>query len=121
MKKVIVLAFVIFFAEMCTGIPVGYFEAELTGSLGLPGSEALSEVVGFAAVFLVCFLFARMWAEHAVVRSVLALSVVAVVSVFLSLGSGAGLPPFLLAVVGVVSGLIAAAAGAAVGRSGSRR
>lgn len=119
MKKIIVLSFVIFFAEMCTGIPLGYFEAELTASLGLLWTGFLSEVVGFAAVFLVCFLFARMWAEHAVVRSVLALSVVEVISVFLSLGSGPGLPPVLLAVVGVVSGLVAAAAGAAVGRAGS--
>lgn len=120
MKKIIALSFVIFFAEMCTGIPLGYFETELIASLGLLWAEALSEVVGFAAVFLVCFLFARMWAEHAVVRSVVALSVVGVLSIPLSLVSGAGLPPLRLAVIGVASGLVAAAGGAAVGRVGPR-
>lgn len=92
MKEIIVVSFAILFAEMCAGIPVGYLEAELTASLGLLWAEVLSEVVGFAAVFLLCFLFARTWAGHAVVRSVVALSVVEMISVCLSLASGAGLP-----------------------------
>lgn len=98
------------------GIPLGYFETELAESLGLLWAEVLSEVVNFSAVFLVCFLFARMWAERAVVGSVLALCAVEILSVFLSMGGGLALPPLSLVVVGCVSGLAAAAGGAAAGR-----
>lgn len=104
---------------LVVGVPLGYFEAELSASVGPIKLLLLNEASLALAYFLCCFAFARKWPDGAAFRTLLAFAVVQLLSVPLVVATGAGFPPPAPFVLSIASGAAYSLLGAVVGRWGS--
>jgi len=118
--RVLVLAAALFGVSLLVGVPFGYFQAELTATLGSTVQGVLAFGMDALALGLVCVAVSAKWPRNAFARVVASFILVEFISLGASRMVGAYLPPVVLLILESLLSLAVALVGAMVGKRLSR-